>query len=50
MFNLPLNKEHQQKEWITILEIAKTNNFPESLLIRLRQQIQQRITRTTPFT
>jgi hypothetical protein len=48
MFTLPLNKEHQHKEWITTLEIARSNNFPENLLIRLRQQIQQRLTRTTP--
>jgi len=36
MFTLPLNKEHQHKEWTTILEIARSNNFPENLLIRLR--------------
>jgi hypothetical protein len=47
MFTLPLNKEHQHKEWTTILETARSNNFPENLIIRLRQQIQQRITRTT---
>jgi hypothetical protein len=46
MFNLPLNKENQQKEWTTILEIARNNNFPDNLLIRLRQQTLQKINRT----
>jgi len=50
MFTLPLNKEHQHKEWTTILEIARSNNVPENLLIRLRQQTQQRIAHTTPPT
>ena len=47
MFIFPLNKEHQHKEWATILEIARSNNVPENLLIRLRQQIQQRLTCTS---
>jgi len=47
MFTLPLNKKHQHKEWTTILETAQSNNFPENLLIRLIQQMQQRITCTT---
>ena len=37
MYNLPLKKENQLKEWTTILEIARSNNFPDNILIRLRQ-------------
>jgi len=48
MYSLPLNKENQLKEWTTILEIARSNNFPDKILIRLRQQILQKINRTTP--
>jgi len=48
MFRLPLNKEHQLKEWTSKLDIARSNNFPDNILIRLRQQIQQKIDRTTP--
>jgi hypothetical protein len=48
MYNLPLNKENQQKEWTTILQTARNNNFPDNLLIRLRQQTLQKINRTTP--
>jgi hypothetical protein len=47
MFRLPLNKEHQRKEWTTILEIARSNNFPDNILFRLRQQIEHKIARTT---
>ena len=47
MLTLSPNKEHQHKEWITILKSAQSNNFPRNILIRLRQQ---RITRTTPLT
>jgi len=50
MFSLPLNKGNQLKEWTTILDIARSNNFPDNILIRLRQQIQQKIDRTTPPT
>jgi len=42
IFNIPLNKENQLKEWTTILDIARSNNFPDNILIRLRQQIQQK--------
>jgi hypothetical protein len=47
-YNLPLNQENQQKEWTTILDIARNNNFPDNLLIKLRQQTLQKINRTTP--
>jgi uncharacterized protein (UPF0147 family) len=50
MFKLPLNKENQLKEWTTILNIANSNNFPKNILIRLRQQIQQKINHTPPPT
>jgi len=43
-------KENQLKEWTTTLDIARSNNFPDNILIRLRQQIQQKIDRTTPPT
>jgi hypothetical protein len=49
-FSLAFNKENQLKEWTTILDIAKSNIFPDNILIRLRQQIQQKIDRTTPPT
>jgi len=49
MFSPPLNKENQLKEWTTILDIARSNNFPDTL-IRLRQQIQEEINHTTPPT
>jgi hypothetical protein len=48
MYNLPLNKEKQLKEWTTILKIARNNNFPDNLLFRLRQQTIQKINLTTP--
>jgi hypothetical protein len=48
MYSLSLNKENQLKEWTTILEIARSNNFPDNILIRLRQQILQKINHTTP--
>jgi hypothetical protein len=47
MFRLPLDKEHQVKEWTTIIEIARSNNFPDNTLIRLRQQIEQKISHKT---
>jgi len=50
MFSLSLNKENPLKEWTTILDIARSNNFPDNILIRLMQQIQQNIARTTPPT
>jgi len=50
MFKLSLNKENQLKEWTTILDTARSNNFPDNILIRLRQQIQQKIERTSPTT
>ena len=33
MFSLPLNKENPLKEWTTILDIARSNNFPDNILI-----------------
>ena len=50
MFKLPLNKENRFNEWITILEIARSNNFPDNIIFNLRQQIQQKINRTSPPT
>jgi len=45
-----LEKENQLNEWTTILDIARSNNFPDNILISLRQQIQQKIDRTSPLT
>jgi hypothetical protein len=48
MVTLPLSKKHQNIEWTTILEIAQNNSFPENFLIRLKQQIQQRLAHPEP--
>jgi len=50
MFNLPLNNDQQHSEWQTILQIAKNNKFPNTLLNKLKHQIQHRIMRATPPT
>jgi len=46
-FKLPLNKENQLKELTTLLDIARSNNFPHNILISLRQQIKQKIDHTS---
>jgi len=43
MLNLPLDHTRQMREWQTILHIAMSNNFPTTLLHKLKQQIQHRI-------
>ena len=50
MLNFPLNHSRQHREWQTILHIAKSNNFPTTLLHKLKQQIQHKITRAPPIT
>jgi hypothetical protein len=45
MLNLPLNNNRQHKEWQTILNIAKANNFPTTLIHKLRQQTLHKIRR-----
>jgi hypothetical protein len=42
MHKLPLDAEKKQKEWDTILIIAKRKNFPLNLIHKLNRQIQQR--------
>jgi len=37
MLTLPLIKENQHKEWINILKISLSNNFPRNVLISLQQ-------------
>ena len=45
---LPLNRTRQLREWKTILHITTSNNFPTTLLQKLKQQIQHQITTPTP--
>ena len=42
MLNLPLNSEHQKREWSTILHIAQRNGFPLTIIQKLRHQINRR--------
>jgi len=49
MLRLPLNRTRQLREWKTILHMATSNNFPTTLLQKLKQQIQHKIT-TPPTT
>jgi len=44
MLRLPLNRTRQLREWETILHTATSNNFPTTLLKKLKQQIQHKIT------
>jgi len=48
MLRLPLNRSCQLREWKTILHIATSNNFPTTLLQKLKQQIQYKITTPPP--
>jgi hypothetical protein len=41
MNKLPLDAEKKQKEWTTIQTIARNNNFPQSLLHKLKSQTQR---------
>jgi hypothetical protein len=50
MFTLPLTTDRQLSEWKTILLIAPNNNIPRKLLLRLKQQIQQRTTQPSSIT
>ena len=44
MLRLPLNCTRQLREWKTILHIATSNNFPTTLLQKLKEQVQHKIT------
>ena len=45
MLTLPLTKERRTHEWKTIQNVAHNNNFPNKLIIKLKQQIQRNTTR-----
>jgi hypothetical protein len=42
MHSLPLTTARKQKEWETIQQIAKSNNFPQHLLHRINLQTKHR--------
>jgi hypothetical protein len=44
MLRCPLNCTRQLREWKTILDIPTENNFPITLLQKLKQQTQNKIT------
>jgi len=46
MLNLPLHKSHLENEWQTILQIAKNNQFPTTLIHKLKHRMTQK--RTQP--
>jgi len=48
MLRLPPNRTRQLREWKTILHIATSNNFPTTLLQKLKQPIQHKITTPSP--
>ena len=50
MLSFPLNNERQVKEWHTILHIAKTNNFPATMIHKLKRQIQHKTKHPPPDT
>jgi hypothetical protein len=41
MHSLPLTAEGKRKEWETIQQIAKNNNFPQDLLHKLNLQTKE---------
>jgi hypothetical protein len=48
MFTLPIGDKRRQEEWMSIKQMAH-NNVPMTLLLRLKQKIQQKLTHpTTP--
>jgi len=38
MYPLPLESEKQQKEWELIQQIARNNNFPQTILQKLKKK------------
>ena len=44
MLSLPLNNDRQDKEWRTVLHIARTNNFPAMPIHKLNTQQTQKTT------
>jgi len=47
MLNLPLNAEHQKREWSTILHIAQQNGFPPTNIQKPRHEIKYKTKHTT---
>ena len=43
MHSLPLDPDKKQKEWEIIQSIAKNNNFPQHLLLKLNRQILHKV-------
>ena len=43
MHSLPLNPDKKQTEWEIIQSIAKNNNFPQHLLLKLNRQILHKV-------
>jgi len=50
MLNLPLHKSHLENEWQTILQISKNNQFPTSLIHKVKHRITQKRTQPPPPT
>jgi hypothetical protein len=48
MIKFPLNKENKRKEWDTICKIARNNNFPENIIIKLKNRIEHSKTHQKP--
>jgi diaminopimelate decarboxylase len=46
MHSPPLDPDKKQKEWETIKAIAKNNNFPQHLLLKLNRQTQHKTSNT----
>jgi hypothetical protein len=50
VLTFPLGEKQHQKEWETIQQTANSNNFPEKLLMKLKQHITRKLTQPTPPT
>ena len=46
--SLPLNPDKKQTQWKIIQSIAKNNNFPQHLLLKLTRQILHKVNNKTP--
>jgi len=43
MHSLPLNPDKEQTEWEIIQSVAKNNNFPQHMLLKLNRQILHKV-------
>jgi hypothetical protein len=43
MHSLPLNPDKKQTEWEIIQSVAKNNNFPQHLLLKLNRQLLHKV-------